>query len=286
MKNSVVILLAVATTVLGQVRYRPPAPAVPKPTYPTRPPIIQGPLNLTFTISGRSLPSKDPGSPVDAFVKVFSRIGTTETRLGTTDVIQDNEHPIWDNVFSVIWKRGQNQKLHLVIRDNDRFARDEDVGDVTLDLDEYVDKGMDLKAPIVGGGQIHIQGTKPFSFKLYARNIPHLDAFSGRSDPFVVITWRQENGVDHVLGSTSVINNVDNADWPEKFEFSNYRKGAQQYLAFKLYDHDGVTINDFIGAQILDAESFAEKRQTVILKLTDETGKPQSGDLQLGVVPA
>ncbi|CAG7787024.1 unnamed protein product [Allacma fusca] len=286
MKNSVLILLAWVAVAFAQ-RGRPPPPPPPARPKPTTPPVINGPLNLTFIISGKTIPSKDPASKVDAFVKVFAQTGSKdETRLGTTDVIQDDDNPTWLNVFWVIWKRGTGQKLRLVIRDNDRFARDEDVGEVVMNLDEYVSSGQDLKALLVGGGQIHVQGTQPFKFKLFARNIPHMDSFGGKSDPFVEVYWRQGIGADHLIATTAVINNEDNPDWVEVLEFANYRKGTQQLLYFKVYDHDGVTRNDFVGAQILDADSFVTKRQTVIVNLTTEEGKALPTNVPIGIVPA
>jgi len=249
-------------------------PVAPKLASPTPKPGDFA-LNLTFVLTGKSIPTKDSNSKVDGYVQVFSKTGAAEEVLvGTTDTLKDNDNPEWLNVFWINWKRGTQQKLHFIIKDHDTLGKDDDVGEVTIDVDQYVDKNQDLKVPLVPeGGELLIKRTQPTRFQLYARNVPHKDQFNGKSDPYVEVYWRVgKEGADHLIGSTAIINDEENPDWKETFEFSNYQKGTNQYLFFKVLDSDALTGSDFLGELLVEADPYVTKRATKITKLTKGDG--------------
>jgi len=58
--------------------------------------------------------------------------------------------------------------------------------------------------------------------------LPKKDAFSGKSDPYVECYWRKgAKGKDTLFYTTKTIDDVENADWNELIEFSNYQKNTQ-----------------------------------------------------------
>ncbi|CAG7787158.1 unnamed protein product [Allacma fusca] len=246
--------------------------------------------NLTFVISGSKIPTQDDYSAIDAFVKVYkvSNSGEKE-RIGTTSVVQDEEDPEWDNVFWVDWKKGEGQKLELVVRDHDILDTDDEAGEGTLDLDEFVSKNQHGIVPLSKGGELIVKGTQPVQFKLYARNVPHKDKINGestalgegQSDVYVKAYWRRgRGGVDHQFASSVVVDNEENPDWPEVFEFGNYQKGTDQYLYFKVKDQDILSKNERIGDLLVEADPLVSSRKKVVSKLENSDGRAT-----LGIVP-
>jgi len=56
------------------------------------------------------------------------------------------------------------------VRDVDNFRRDDPLGQVEVDVDDYVAKGEKLNVTLQNGtGSIFIQKTIPVKFRLYAR---------------------------------------------------------------------------------------------------------------------
>lgn len=60
--------------------------------------------------------------------------------------------------------------MKLEVRDVDNLRPDDPLGEVTIDLDEYVAKGEKLNVTLQNGtGTLLIQKTTPVKFSLYAR---------------------------------------------------------------------------------------------------------------------
>lgn len=276
---SAVFLLVAAVLAANGLPQRPSSTAATTAKTTPKPAASDFGLNLTFVLSGINLPTKDDHSEVDAFVKLYSKTGTAdEERFGTTTHIQDTKDPKWNEVFWFIWKRGTGQKWHFQVRDRDVLDKDDDVGEVTVDVDEYVDKNQDLTVKLSDMGQLNIKKTQPISFKLYARNVPRMDRLGGKSDPYAEVSWRVgKEGTDTLIGSTAVIDNEDNPDWQETFEFANYQKGTDQYLYFKVLDSDSVSGDDVLGDFLLEVDPYATKRATKITKLNNSDGKATIG---------
>jgi len=170
--------------------------------------------------------------------------------------------------------------LKLEVRDVDNLRRDDPLGEITIDLDDYVAKGEKLNVTLQNGtGTLSIQKTTPVKFSLYARALPNADTI-GKSDPFTEVYWSVgSTGKKIKLGQTAVINDNENPDWKEVFEFANYIKGTDQYWTFKVLDSDP-TGSDLLGEAAVDVDSFVSKRQTKMLRI----GK--TGSATLAITPA
>lgn len=266
---------------------RPIVPKTQKPAIktgpaaaPVPPPRASG--NVTFVLSGTTIPTADSNSKADAFVTVFSKTGTAaEVELGRTETLKDQDNPIWNKVFWVDWKKGTGQKLRFVVKDYDTLSRSDVLGEVTVDVDEYVEKNQNMKVPLknpadspkIKGGFLSIQKVQPTKFLLYARNIPAKDPFSGKSDVYVEVFWRKGmNGTDIPLGTTEVIDDTETPDWKTQFEFANFQRGTEQYWYFHVYDKDSLS-SDNIGDLLVPVDPFVAKRATSINKLKGSDGK-------------
>jgi len=108
---------------------------------------------------------------IDPFVKVYSTNQSVidPVKLGTTEVVDNSPDPEFATVFWFLWTRGTQQKWTFRVRDQDDFRPDDHLGEVTVDVDDYVAKGETLNVSLSDGGFLHIQKTTPTKFKLYVR---------------------------------------------------------------------------------------------------------------------
>jgi Ca2+-dependent lipid-binding protein len=240
------------------------------------------PFNLTFVVTGKDLPNNGKTSKADPYVKVFHRTGGTQngsdwTLFGTSDTIKDEASPEWNNVYSFVWKKGTNQVWHFEVKDHDTYNKDDAIGQADVNVDEYVEKNQDLTVKLSDGGTLTIKKTTPVNFRLYARNLPKMDEFGGLSDPYVLVNWRRgKEGTDIPIGTgrTETQNNLENVDWPETFEFSNYQKGTNQFWHFIVKDADSISGDDDLGEVLLEVDPFIQKRAAKVNKLsTDANNK-------------
>lgn len=77
------------------------------------------------------------------------------------------------------------QKWNFKVREEDRARPDEEIGEVTVDVDEYVKHGENLTVELSNGGELIIEKTTPIKFKLYVKDLPTADPFNGLPDPYV-----------------------------------------------------------------------------------------------------
>jgi len=257
-----------------------------------RPPALQGGAgerrlqtkNLTFVVSAKNLPNLDAAGHSDPFVKVYElnpNISDTPAQeFGKTEVIEDASSPSFIAVFSFVWTRGQGQKWNFKVRDEDAARPDEEIGEATVDVDEYVEKGEKITVKLNQGGELTVEKTSPIKFTLQAKNLPRSDPFNGLSDPYVKCYWRLgSNGDNHKFYTTVVLNDVSNADWSsELIEFSNYIPGTDQWLVFRVKDSDSAPGgDDDLGEAILEVDQFFEKKETKRLRL----GKDGTASLEV-----
>jgi len=235
------------------------------------------PQNLTFVVSVKGLKSNS----VDPVVKVSKsgKTGTYET-LGKTETLDNNGNPDFLKVFWIIWNKGTQQKLKFEVRDVDNFRRDDPLGQVEVDLDDYVAKGEKLNVKLQNGtGSLLMQKTIPIKFRLYARGLANAD-LAGHSDPYVEVYWSTgSKGKKILYAKSATIDNTENPDWNQTFEFANYIRGADQWWTFKVYDSDP-TGSDDLGEALTEIDPFVATRQTKMLTL----GK--KGNARLGLTPA
>ncbi|ODM92702.1 Synaptotagmin-9 [Orchesella cincta] len=263
--------------------------AAPKASTPA--PGTQNTFNLTFVVAAKDLPAKKKNSLPDPYIKVFSRIGTTQTAdwtpitPGQTDTLDDNASPQFNNVFWFIWNKGTGQQWHFEAKSHNTIGKDDALGQVDVNVDDYVLKNnQDLTVKLSDGGSLIIKKTIPVRFSLYARNLPKMDTFGGASDPFVECYWRiGRDGNDTLFYTTQKQDDKENADWLDIIEFSNYQKATDQYWHFKVLDHDSTSGNDYLGDALVEIDPFVTKRAAKVNKLQSDN-KDNKGTLT--VTPA
>jgi Ca2+-dependent lipid-binding protein len=226
-------------------------------------------VNLTFVVSARDLPSADIIGKVDPYVKLYSssKEKPEPEKFSTSEVVVDDPNPEFTQVFWFVWKKGTEQKWSLKFRDQDNLRPDNPLGEVTVDVDQYVANREKLNVTLDTNATVLIQKTTPLKIRLYARNLPSKDTI-GKSDPFVNLYWRRgAKGDDIKFAQTSVIENEENPDWNDVIEFPNYIKGTDQWWSFQVRDHDGIGSDDDLGETLVEIDPYALKRATKIVKL-------------------
>jgi len=230
---------------------------------------------LHFVLSARDLPRKERdcvGATVqDPYVKVSYRSSTLKewAHLASTDFMLNNMNPDWNTVFSFDWTKGSGQLWRFEVLDKDVLSKDDIIGGVDVNVDNYVlEKKEELALKLGSGGALFIKKASPVTFTLSADDIPKLDPLQGLSDPFVECFWSHgKDGPLSLFAKTKIVKNVESASW-EKIEFPNYQRGTNQYWTFKVYDYDTLPKNDVVGEAAMDIDAFLKKRSGEVLKLS------------------
>jgi Ca2+-dependent lipid-binding protein len=87
-----------------------------------------------------------------------------------------------------------------------------------------------------------------------ARHLPKLDTTSN-TDPFLFCYLKNKQGQLVTLGSTSVIMDNQNPDWPEMLRM-DYKFEETQTVIVRAYDFDGGRVDDFSKHDLLGEVSF------------------------------
>jgi hypothetical protein len=236
---------------------------------------------LNFIISARDLPMKDRGlvgaTIQDPFVKMYAKNSANKefTLIEETKPKLNEPNPDWfDQVISFEWLKGTGQIWRFEVLDFDILPKDDPMGYIDVDVDNFVmQKNQQFTGKLsTGHGSLLIQKTIPTKFRLSARNLPKLDAFTGASDPFVKCFWSvgspdQSTPNYNLFFTTKTIKDVENADWDEVITFGNYQPGTNQYWTFRVYDKDTLPIDDFIGEAFLEVDRFTKERKTFKLDI-------------------
>jgi len=240
---------------------------------PVRPTPVPGttkatPVKLHFVLSARDLPRRERGvlgtTTQDPLVKVFykSKAKNIEwIEFGVTSHVNNERNPDWLEVFEFDWIEGAGQLWHFEIWDHDSLNKNDPMGFVDVSVDTYVLlKNQELATGLSEGGSLFIKQTTPVSFRLYANDLPHLDAFDGKSDPYAECYWSHgKDGPLRIFGKTQIIKNVESADWG-RIEFPNYQYGTNQHWTFKVFDKDPLPKDDVIGEAQFEVDNFVRKR--------------------------
>jgi len=283
LRGAIFVVLGAAVLISGQQRYQYQGRGVvPSSKLQGDFGILQDTKNLTFVLSANAVPNKDLLDFVDPFVKVYStnKSAIEPEKFGTTEVVEDSENPEFTKVFWYQWKKGNQQKWTFKLRDEDALRPDDHLGEVTVDVDDYVARGEKLNVSFSDGGFLLIQKTTPIRFRLHARDVPRSDPFGGKSDPFVKCYWsRGVKGNQIKFFTTEVVDNVENVDFNQTIEFANFIPGTDQWWTFKIRDSDGINDDDHLGEVLIEVDSFVEKRQAKIARFGND------GKATLGITP-
>jgi len=238
---------------------------------------------LRFFLSARDLPMRDRGiagatlqDPYIRWLAKDNHPGRKEFRLeGTTTHKINNPNPEYFEVsFPYDWEKGMGHKWRFEVMDFDALNKDDVMGHTEVDVDEYVSKGQGLYQKLSGvpQGALLIKKCEVVTFKLSAQNLPALDAFQGKSDPYVECFWSAGKGAPlHLFHKTKVIENAENCEWDEVIEFPVYQAGENQLWVFKLWDKDPLPKDDCLGESEVNIDDYVKGKKTASLRVSKDT---------------
>jgi len=247
---------------------------------------------LRFKVAASGLPDKDDGfGTIDPYVIITYTEGgsTSESKVGRSDTITDNENPDWGNIFEFDFDRAKDQKWHFKIYDHDNLRDDDKGGQTWVDVSDFVDKGQITNANLDKQGYLTVRavsppatrsgfvpGSLPFApgtpetgvlkFKLSANNLPDKDNF-GKSDPYVeVFSTEGLTGKKTKIGRSGTLSNTKNPAWGDTFTL-NWDKRREQRLFFKVYDDDNLREDDTTGKAWVEVNDYVAHGQSITINL-------------------
>jgi len=226
--------------------------------------------DISFTVSARDLPLRPRlvgGTTQDPYIKCYAKdksqpglqvLGDTKHR------VNDRNPDFHETIFKAHWMAGQGQTWRFHVMDFDPLNKDDPIGTVDVDVDDFArSKDQDYTVKLVEGqGTLVIREVFPIKFQLGAKSLPKMDAFQGLSDPYVQCFWTscdyETEGKKPVLfHTTKVIKNVEECKWDEEIVFANFQPKANQSWIFKVFDKDfgkddslgevRVSVDEFVG---------------------------------------
>lgn len=137
--------------------FKGPAPVALPPAHPVTPnsfqgpvqggvaptPIVEKPVRISFKLSGSRFPDKDYLGTSDPYVRVYiEQDGLPETLLKKGSTKIDDENPSWPDIFEFTFDKTKHPKLRFLVLDEDDNKRDEEIGNVSLDASELVQRSV------------------------------------------------------------------------------------------------------------------------------------------------
>lgn len=236
------------------------------------------PTIVSFVVSARDLPSKQRGPQgstfPDPYVKVYIKNGPTTlewTDVGKTAKVNNSANVDWLTVFSVDWFQGLRQVLKFDVVDYDTLNKDDVIGTVDVDLDQFVvEKNKEVTVKLSNGGTLLLKGVATVNLHLAVKKLPNLDGVFCGIDAFAECYWSY--GVDgerHLFHKTRVQKNVHEAEWDETVVFPSYQQRTDQHFTFRVLDKDPVK-NDVVGEVTIEADAFVLRKQHQELRLSKD----------------
>jgi len=116
-------------------------------------PVAETPLRLRFKLSAKGLDDKDLIGTSDPYVKISYKQedSPSEINIGSTEKKSDTENPNWSDVFDFTYLSSKKPKFHFLLLDEDDGRRDDELGDVWVDVAEYLQKNQNLDVKLKKG---------------------------------------------------------------------------------------------------------------------------------------
>jgi Ca2+-dependent lipid-binding protein len=234
---------------------------------------------LKFVVSAKDLPTRDReciGATVqDPYIKFLHRDKTQKDNdfklIGTTKHRVNEPNPeYYDTVFSFDWMQGMGQKWRFEVLDFDVLNKDDSIGHVLVDVDEYVLNGEEIQIKLDGTsqGSLHIKKVEQLKFRLAAKMLPKKDAFEGLSDPYVKCFWSAGKDTPlHLFHTTKTVKNVEDCQWDEEIVFPTFQSKANQFWTFKLFDKDPLPKDDALGEAVVSVNDFVHSKDIFMVKI-------------------
>ncbi|XP_021950663.1 copine-8 isoform X2 [Folsomia candida] len=235
------------------------APAFTTPTAP-----------VELIISAKNLLDRDTFSKSDPVCVLYAKELRTNQyiELGRTEQVKNNLSPSWNKKFTVDYRFEERQILKFSIYDWDGNSNTLDahdfLGSLECSLGEIVaapnkkfERKLELPPGFASSGKsssivvcAEEIGTNKeiLHIKMNGRNLDKKDMF-GKSDPYVTICKKMDDGSWTDVHKTDVIKNTLNPDWqPFSVRVASLTSGnPERLLRFQVWDWNSNGSGDFIG---------------------------------------
>ena len=213
---------------------------------------------VEISISCKDLIRKDVLSKSDPFCVLYLQEGRSYRELGRTEMIKDNQNPIFQKTILTRYFFEEEQIVKLSVEDYDGPKKSDALGSVIIRLAEIASTGdvatYDLKLKGKSAGKITLraeeqpEAKQKARFRIKCTNVDKKDLF-GKSDPYLEIHKARETGKPILVYTTEVVKNNLNPAWkPFEIDLTTLCSGDLSLpLSFSVYDWDSSGSPDLIG---------------------------------------
>jgi len=256
------------------------------------------PMKLQFKLSAQDLANKDKTGASDPYVEVlYTEEGSSkQKKLAVSSTIQDNNNPVWKDVFEFQYDPSKNQKWFFEVRDSDDKGDSDGLGEVWVDIKDYIAKGQRITVNLVKTGYLTIESpslasikqqtpspikaptpaTTPtkapvmkLRFKLSVSNVEDKDLL-GTSDPYIKVYYQIGSAPETFIRNTQKFQDLETVDFPDVFEF-DYDPTVASKFRFLVLDEDDNRTDDELGNVSTDVASYVKGGQDLTLNLKKGT---------------
>ena len=174
---------------------------------------------LEISIECFDVPKMDMMSESDPFVTIFQKEKDSYTKIGETEVKQNNKNPKFEKVFLMKYCFEEEQILKFTCEDFCRMGKNKFIGEAQIRMGELASSGepilMDLKDGAKDRGKIKLfaeetNGIKSkVKFSTQCKNLDKKD-FMGKSDPYFEVRKLREDKHTALVYKSEVIKNTLN----------------------------------------------------------------------------
>ena len=174
---------------------------------------------LEISIACFDVPKMDMISESDPFVTISQKEKDSYTKIGETEVKQNNKNPKFETVFQMKYCFEEEQILKFTCEDFCRMGKNEFIGEAQIRMGELVSSiepiTMDLKDGVKDRGKIQLFAEKTNGIKSkvkFSTQCKKLDrkCIFGRSNPYSEVRKLREDKHDALVYKSEVIKNTLN----------------------------------------------------------------------------
>ncbi len=223
-------------------------------------------------ISGKELAKLHTFNLTDAFAVIYHHDRTNNhlVKIGTTEVIRNERSPQWVTSFTLdyYFETVQNISVRVYQEEGGKSTATEGdhslIGEATFRLANLMcASGQRLSLPLFektrsvdDQGQVEIRAEAKtntrdiFNVTFTGHKLANKDGFFGKSDPYLVVSRRNEDNSWSVVWKSSRIDNSLNPKWaPAKLSMSHLcNADIDRPLKIEIFDYDENSANDTMGS--------------------------------------
>ncbi|DBA04620.1 TPA: hypothetical protein N0F65_012203 [Lagenidium giganteum] len=253
---------------------------------------------VELSFSAKDLKDRDVLSKSDPFAVVYTKPrGSAQwVKLGQTEVIKDNLNPSWAKQFLLDFYFQEQQPLRVEIYDEDekggKLSQQDVIGATEFTLGQIMGApGQSASLLLTRGGKSKHQGSllvraeearesgEQVRFRFSASGLANMDGFFSKSDPFLVISRKRDDGSWVTVFKSETIDNNLNPQWkPFEIPVQKLCNGDHRRpLLLQVNDEDNGGKFELIGEVTTTLEEILGKKGNNFVlhnaKLQEKKGK-------------